>query len=391
MCHKNFGMMISTRFSHQITIVVIAWFIIGWNVSVSALPFGEKQGLFGICKPTDLTGVIAIRGGADAVINRTDYNITSADIKILEEELKRCNGEIIDPHLHISQWFTNGKELADGLAESNITYGILYNPYPKIELPFDMNEYVYSIASSSGGKVLCLASLNTTHDNWEEHRDFELERLRTYLGKDGVLGAKLAPPHTCLPLNSPIIDDVVETLHNSDKKLLAIHIGTTPFCGPLGKQFGVKCLCTEEYVNPRLIERHIRNYPDVTFALLHCGHEFLPSDSPCYYDFKYADECIAMAKQYSNVYVSMSALFAQHPDGTLKYPGGAQLVKRMKDAGIAHKVFWGSDAAARKAEIRPVLITAIKAMIDAGFTEEERTWSLNGCTRKVFGLPKQST
>ena len=98
-----------------------------------------------------------------------------------------------------------------------------------------------------------------------------------------------------------------------------------------------------------------------------------------------------MAKQYPNVYVSMSALFGQHPDGTLKYPGGAQLVKRMKDAGIAHKVFWGSDAAAIQVQIRPILITAIKAMIDAGFTEEERTWSLNGCTRKVFGMPNQSS
>lgn len=159
----------------------------------------------------------------------------------------------------------------------------------------------------------------------------------------------------------------------------------------MGEQFGIKCLCSEEFVNPRLIERHIVKYPDVTFALLHCGHEFLPTDSPCYHNFKYADECIAMAKKYPNVYVSISALFAQDTDGTLRYPGGVQLVKRMKDAGIAHKVFWGSDAARRQEEIRPVLITAIKAMIDAGFTEEERTWSLNGCTRKVFGMPSQQS
>jgi len=129
----------------------------------------------------------------------------------------------------------------------------------------------------------------------------------------------------------------------------------------------------------------------VTFAFLHSGHEFLPPTSSCYHDFKFADECIAMARQYPNVYLSISALFAQHPDGTMKYPGGEELVKKMKEAGVAHKVFWGSDASFRREEIRPVLISAIKAMKKAGFTEEERTWSLNGCTRKVFGLPARAS
>jgi len=46
------------------------------------------------------------------------------------------------------------------------------------------------------------------------------------------------------------MDDVVATVAGSDKRVLAIHIGTTPFCGPLGEQFGVKCNCAEEYVNP---------------------------------------------------------------------------------------------------------------------------------------------
>ena len=56
----------------------------------------------------------------------------------------------------------------------------------------------------------------------------------------------------------------------------------------------------------------------------------------------------------------------------------------MKQEGIAHKVFWASDQSFVKESIRPALIMGIKAMIDAGFTQEERTWSLNGCTRKVF-------
>lgn len=326
-----------------------------------------------------------VRGGATP---QTDYNVTREDLQLLDNELEHCDGEIIDAHLHISSWFKNGEELAAGLAENSISIGLLYDPYPKMSLPHDINTKVHSIASSSNGRIFCLASLNTTHDNWEEHRQTELDRLRSFLSKkDGcVLGVKLAPPHTCLPLTSDIIGDIVETLHCHDgnNKVIATHIGTTPFCGPLGKRVGIKCLCGEEYVNPRHLEKYISNYPDITFALLHSGHEFLPPGDDCFHDFKYTDECIALAKKYPNVYLSISAIFALHPDGKLKYPGGFETVRKMKEAGIAHKIFWGSDQSHNKAAIQPALIVSIKAMIEAGFTQEERSWTLNGCTRKVF-------
>lgn len=87
---------------------------------------------------------------------------------------------------------------------------------------------------------------------------------------------------------------------------------------------------------------------------------------------------------YPNVYLSLSAIFALNPDGSLKYPGGFELVKKMKIEGVAHKVFWASDQSFIKESIKSALIVAIKAMIEGGFTQEERTWSLNGYTREVF-------
>eukprot|EP00980_Cylindrotheca_fusiformis_P005881 scaffold1233_cov111-Cylindrotheca_fusiformis.AAC.7 len=316
------------------------------------------------------------------------YGVTQKDLEILKNELDHCDGEIIDPHLHIAPWFANGEELAAGLAENDVSLGLIYNPYPKdFPLPYDVNEKVFEIASTSNGKIFCLASLDATHDNWEEHKEDELNRLSHYLEKEHiVLGAKLAPPNTCLPLTSPIIGDILERLndHDGNNKVLAVHIGTTPMCGPMGKQFGVKCLCSEEYINPRYLDSYVQAYPDITYAFLHSGHEFLPPDDENYHDFKFANECIQMAKEYPNVYLSLSAIFAQNPDGTLKYPGGFELVKKMKLEGVAHKVFWASDQSFVKDSIRPALIMAIKAMIEAGFTQEERTWSLNGCTRKVF-------
>jgi hypothetical protein len=257
-------------------------------------------------------------------------------------------------------------------------------------LPYDVNTHTATIAQQSNGRIYALASLNTTHDNWTDHREFEMQRLRDGLKRGCVLGTKLAPPNTCLPLNGTIMGDVLEVVGESEQKLVAIHIGTTPFCGPIGKRFGIECNCGEECVDPALLIPKIEAYSDVTFALLHGGHEFLPAEvgrEGHYYDFRFADKCIAMARKYDNVYISISAIFAQHPNGTLKYPGGFEAVRKMKEAGITHKVFWGSDASFVQGQIRPVLLTAIKAMIDAGWTPEERAWTLRGCTRHVFKIP----
>lgn len=312
------------------------------------------------------------------------------DETLIQEELLRVNGEIIDAHLHTAPWFDSADPLIEELEASSVSIGLLYDPYPKMTLPYDVNSYVHNIASSSGGKIFMLASLNTTHDNWVEHREEEMERLRTFLDKKETLGCKIAPPHTCLPLTGPVIDDVVDTVAQSSKKLLAFHIGTTPFCGPLGKQFGIDCRCSEEYVNPSLLIPKIEQYPDVKFCLLHSGHEFLPTDSPDYHNFRMADECVRMAKMYPNVYLSISAIFANDKDGAMKYPGGEDICRKMKEADICHKVFWGSDASYFQGQIRPVLVTAIKAMINTGWTAEERSWALNGCAKAVFGFPDKA-
>lgn len=323
------------------------------------------------------------------MIYKVDHD-EELDYNILAEELERCEGEIIDPHLHTAPWFDDADALFEELQKNNVSIGLLYNPYPKVSLPYDVNTYTATIAQESNGTIFALASLNTTHENWAEHRDFEMQRLRDGLKQECVLGTKLAPPRTCLPLTGPIMDDIFEVVHASKQKIVAIHIGTTPFCGPIGKQYGIECNCKEAYVDPSLLIPKIEAYPDVTFVLLHSGHEFLPAESGekgYYYNFRFTDKCIALAKRYDNVYVSLSAIFAQHSDGILKYPGGFETVRKMKKAGIAHKVFWGSDASWHRGKIRPVLLTAIKAMIAAGWTDEERAWALRGCARHVFKIP----
>lgn len=327
------------------------------------------------------------------LISKVDHDEAS-DHAMLAQELALCHdtfGGIVDPHLHTAPWFDSAPGLIQELEASNVSIGLLYNPYPKMALPYDINTYTSEIAANSKGKVYALASLNTTHDRWEDHREFELNRLKEGLARDAVLGTKLAPPNTMLPLTGPIMDDVLAVTNESRQKLLAIHIGTTPFCGALGRQFGIECNCQEECVNPNLLIPQIEKYPNVRFALLHAGHEFLSpeSDPEFYYNFQFTDACIKLAQQYDNVYLSLSAIFAQELDGTLRYPGGFETCRKMKQAGITHKVFWGSDASWNQGAIRPVLITAIKAMIQGGWTSKERAWALSGCARHVFGIPQQ--
>lgn len=98
------------------------------------------------------------------------------------------------------------------------------------------------------------------------------------------------------------------------------------------------------------------------------------------------DASIDVAKSNPNVYLEISAIHAQHPNGTLKYPGGDAALGKMVDAGMIDRVIWASDANHQNGTLLPVLTTALQAMIDAGFTDEERCMALSGTARRIFGL-----
>lgn len=98
------------------------------------------------------------------------------------------------------------------------------------------------------------------------------------------------------------------------------------------------------------------------------------------------DSAIEVAKSNPNVYLEISAMHAQHPNGTLKYLGGNVALTKMVDAGLTDRVIWGSDANHQKGTLLPVVATSLQAMIDAGFTKEERCMALSGTARMIFDL-----
>ena len=291
-------------------------------------------------------------------------------------------GEVIDAHLHESLFFTTADALMSEMDRGSVSRGILMAVYGARASPFsdDPNTSVQQFAEESDGRIYGLVSINTTAQNWTgEIRDKELGRLATFLEKRGVVGAKVAPPHTCLELGSQTMRDIVDTVSKSSRKLLYIHVGTTPFCGPFGLiTSGMIGCCDREYVDPRYLEILIAQHSETTFVLLHAGHDFLEEDSEYYYDNKMVDSSIQVASAYPNVYLEISAL--------LKQPRANETMRKIVDSGLMDRVIYGSDVNHFPGEMLPYLELAIPAMADAGFTEEAMCSTLRGNAISVFGL-----
>lgn len=313
---------------------------------------------------------------------------------IVTSERERCGG-IFDMHLHLSPWFSEVDGLLDELDVSLVDQGILYAVYPRLSMPGqrDPNEVVSEMALASKERIFGFASLNTTHDDWSATKETELNRLLRFLDRPEFVGAKLAPPHTCLPLAGERIEDVVHAVAGSSTPILAIHVGTTPFCGPLGEAVGLKTCCSREYVDPSLLAPLMELYSNTTFILLHAGHDFLPPDDPKgnYYNGTLVDKSIQLALDYDNVYLEISAMHAEavprEMEDNFKYPGGYTAIQKMADAGAVDKIIWASDGNHIKGALVEVMKESFEDMIKAGMTDDQRCAALIGTPKALFGIP----
>ena len=292
-------------------------------------------------------------------------------------------GEIIDAHLHESIFFPTSDSLVKEMEGSYVSRGVLMAVYGAKPSPFsdDPNTSVQQFAEESDGIIYGLVSLNTTHSNWTAVKNVELDRLAKSLEMPAVVGAKLAPPHTCLELASQTMRDIVGTVSRSSKPLLYVHVGTTPFCGPFGMlTSGMIGCCSQEYVDARYLEILIAQHSDMTFVLLHAGHDFLEESSEYYYKNDMVDAALQVASAYPNVYLEISAL--------LKQPLADVTMKKIVDAGLMSRVVYGSDVNHFPGAMLPYLELAVPAMLDAGFSEEALCLTLRGNSIELFGLPE---
>ena len=79
-------------------------------------------------------------------------------------------------------------------------------------------------------------------------------------------------------------------------------------------------------------------------------------------------------------------MHAQNADGSLKYPGGDENIRRMVKAGLADKIIWASDGNHVQGTLVKVIERSFQAMITAGMTEAERCAALSGTSTKIFGM-----
>lgn len=143
--------------------------------------------------------------------------------------------------------------------------------------------------------------------------------------------------------------------------------------------------CQEEYVDPAYLEPLIAEYTNVTFILLHTGFDFLPPTDEFYYNGTLVESAIAVASAYPNAWLEISALFPNEPDGRPRNPTGSLVVQTIKNAGLASRVFYGSDANF-PGVMSVALEWAVPAMIQAGFTKEERCSALVDASLDIFGI-----
>jgi len=305
------------------------------------------------------------------------------DLSLVKEEFERCNSDIIDVHLHEAAWFDSADPLLTEMSLSHISRGLMLSVYGPIPSPFsdDPNEFTERMINESNGRIYGLASLNTTIPDWDSNGAVELERLATYLEKKpGFVGGKVAAPHSCLPLNSTMMRDVLRTISQSSSPVLFTHIGTTPFCGPLGNfVFGRPACCGPEFVDPMHLENLIQEFTNTTFILVHAGADFLPPTGENFYGGENAEKSIMLAEMYDNVYLEISAFLDETSQGP-------QILDKIAQGGLASKTIYGSDVNHFPNALGSYLATALDMFIEAGFDQEERCMIFAGNAIKVFGL-----
>lgn len=228
------------------------------------------------------------------------------------------------------------------------------------------NEFVEDIAASSPERLFGFASLRVY--NWNVDGDAELARLEADLqNMPHMVGIKLAHAHQQFRFDDERFYGIYEIAGRLGKPLY-LHTATSPNPGTR---------LEPPYTDPAYLEDAIRRYPDATFILGHAGWDSYNKK------LTYVDKCIELATRYDNVYMEPGALGARRAAEVLP-----DFLQRIKAAGAADRLIYGSDGPQFPTYIRGHLENFVEGMQEAGFTTEEMRMILSGNFSRVFGLPE---
>jgi predicted TIM-barrel fold metal-dependent hydrolase len=129
------------------------------------------------------------------------------------------------------------------------------------------------------------------------------------------------------------------------------------------------------YTDPYYLEEAIKRYPATVFILGHAGWDSY------HRKLTYTDACIDLAIRYENVFMEPGALGAERAAEVLP-----DFVTRIKNAGVTHKLIYGSDGPQFPGYIGKHLQAFVVAMQDADYTADEMRMILAGNFYRVFGI-----
>jgi len=308
------------------------------------------------------------------------------------------NGErlaVVDLHLHTGRWewmppafqerlssrvprgfkwvtgllgdrWLSGSGILGQLDSAGIRAGgvfALYSPHTTGLAP---NEFVAEQVAVDPDRLFGFASIRV--DQWNVNSEQQLAMFEDALvNLDNMIGIKLAHAHQQFRFDDARFYGIYEIAGRLGKPIY-LHTATSPNPGTR---------LEPPYTDPYYLEDAIRRYPDTVFILGHAGWDS--------YNRKltYVDACIDLATRYDNVYMEPGALGAERAAEVLP-----DFVRRIKTAGAAHKLIYGSDGPQFPGYIGSHLEAFVAAMRDADYSVTEMRGILAGNFSKVFGLPE---
>jgi predicted TIM-barrel fold metal-dependent hydrolase len=308
------------------------------------------------------------------------------------------NGErlaVVDLHLHTGRWewmppvfqerlssrvprgfkwvtgvlgdrWLNGEGILGQLDNAGVRAGgvfALYSPHTTGLAP---NEFVAEQVAVDPARLFGFASIRV--DQWNVNSEQQLAMLEDALvNLDNMIGIKLANAHQQHRFDDPRFYGIYEIAGRLGKPIY-LHTATSPNPGTR---------LEPPYTDPYYLEDAIRRYPDTVFILGHAGWDS--------YNRKltYVDACIDLATRYENVYMEPGALGAERAAEVLP-----DFLGRIKAAGVAHKLIYGSDGPQFPGYVGRHLEAFVTGMKNADYTVDDMRGILAGNFSRVFGMPE---
>ncbi len=227
------------------------------------------------------------------------------------------------------------------------------------------NELVSEFCDADPQRLYAFGSIRT--DQWNLNGDEWLAKFESDLANlPHMVGVKLAHAHQQFRFDDERMYGIYEIAGRLGKPMY-LHTSGSPNPGIRSEP---------PYNDPYYLEEAIRRYPDAVFILGHAGWDSLNKE------LTFLPAVIDLAQRYDNVYFEPGALGAERAAEKVD-----EFVVRVKEAGLASKLIYGSDGAQFPGYVSRHLENFVAAMERADYTVEETRLVLSDNFSRVFGLP----